>query len=91
MSPQQEADAQQEDPQTFSIYIDTKSVYAAVTAVSTNTPTKQSLCTHVLYMRELLDIGVVRCLVRLDARDTVAIGLTKGAVKRSALHMLMDG
>jgi hypothetical protein len=75
----------------IALYIDAKSVYAAITAVAVRVPTEKSLLAHVQYMRELLDIRVLKYLVWVDTRDMVADGLTKGAVDRSALHKLMDG
>ena len=40
----------------IALYIDARSVYAAITAVAIRVPTEKSLLTHVQYMRELLDI-----------------------------------
>ena len=75
----------------IALYIDARSVYAAITAVAIRAPTGKSLLSHVQYMRELLDIRVIQYFVWVDTRDMVADGLTKGAVDRSALHQLMDG
>ena len=44
-----------------------------------------------MYLRELLDYGVLEALVWLDTRDMTSDGLTKGAVDRKALHDLMEG
>ena len=62
------------------LYIDAKSVYAAVGATFIKTPADSSLLIHVQYLRELLGHGIIRGLVWLDTRDMGSDGLTKGAV-----------
>ena len=71
--------------------LDAYSVYAAVTAFQVKAPAEKALLSHVQYMRELLDRGIVKYLVWFDTRDMTADGLTKGAVDREALHKVMDG
>ncbi len=73
------------------LYIDAKSVYAATTATFVKTPAEKSLLTHVQYLREMLDTGVIRFLFWVDTRDMLADGLTKGAVARELLHEAMNG
>ena len=75
----------------MSLYVDAKSVYAAVTATFLKTPAEKSLLCHIQFLRELLDHGVLAGIVRLDIRDMWADGLTKGAVQRDALIRLLDG
>ena len=75
----------------MSLYLDAKSVYAAVTATFIKTPAEKSLLTHVQYVRECLDLHVLAYLLWIDTRDMTADGLTKGAVSRDLLHTLMDG
>ena len=75
----------------MALYIDAKSVYAAIAAIAVSIPTEKPLLSQVQYIRELLDIKVLHFLVWMDTRDMVAYGLTKGAVNRAALHLLMDG
>ena len=72
------------------LYIDAKSVYSAIIATNIKVPTEKSLLSHVQYVRELLDIRLLKIIVWMDTRDMVADGLTKGAVNRGALHRLMD-
>ena len=72
------------------LYLDAKSVYAAITASEVKVPAEKSLLTHILYLREMLDTHVMHYLVWLDTRDMVADGLTKGAVDRQALHQVME-
>ena len=75
----------------MSLYVDAKSVFAAVTASTVKIPADKSLFVHVQYLRELLDHRVLSSLVWLDTRDMTADGLTKGAVSRDLLHALMSG
>jgi len=73
------------------LYLDAKSVFAAVTATFIKQPAEKSLLSHIQYIRELLDKGLVKYLFWLDTRDMGADGLTKGAVSRELLHKLMSG
>ena len=75
----------------MALYVDAKSVYAAVTASTVKIPADKSLFVHVQYLRELLDHRVLSSIVWLDTRDMTADGLTKGAVSRDLLHELMSG
>ena len=54
-------------------------------------PAEKGLWSHVQYLRELLDIGVIAALWWIDTRDMHADGLTKGTVDRQAIHAIMDG
>ena len=71
--------------------VDAMSVYAAVTAGQLKIPTEKSLWSHIQYLRELLDTGVLRYLLWIDTRDMWSDGLTKGSVERSLIHELMQG
>ena len=71
--------------------IDAQSVYAAITALFIKAPAEKGLLSHIQYIRELLDIGVIDALMWIDTRDMHSDGLTKGAVDRELLHTLMDG
>ena len=75
----------------IALYVDAKSVFAAVTATFIKQPAEKSLLSHVQYIRELLDTGFLRLLFWIDTRDMGADGLTKGAVSREALHAYMRG
>ena len=66
--------------------IDAMSVYAAVTADRVKAPAEKSLLSHVQFVRELLDKGIVRALIWLDTRDMTADGMTKSAVDRAAIE-----
>ena len=54
-------------------------------------PAEKGLWSHVQYLRELLDTGVISELWWLDTRDMHSDGLTKGSVDRAALHAIMEG
>ena len=71
--------------------IDAYIVFAAVTAQMVKTPAEESLISHVQYLRELLDKGVIEYISWLDTRDMVADGLTKGAIDRKDIRATMDG
>ena len=73
------------------LYIDALSVFAAVTATFIKPPAEKGLLAHVQYLRELLDCDLLDALLWLDTRDMTADGMTKGAVERDALHLLMSG
>ena len=73
------------------LYLDAKSVYAAIIATFIKPPAEKSLLCHIQYIRELLDKGIIQYLFWIDTRDMTADGLTKGAVDRNTLHALMDG
>ena len=55
------------------------------------TPAEKSLLSHVQFLRELLDRGILEYVAWLDTRDMASDGLTKGEVDRGALHAVMDG
>ena len=73
------------------LYLDALSVYASVTATFVKTPADNGVLIHCLYLRELLDNGVIHALIWQDTRDMLADGLTKGAVDRKAIHDIMSG
>ena len=72
------------------LYLDALSVYAAVTATFVKLPADNGCLVHCLYLRELLDYGVLKYLIWQDTRDMLADGLTKGSVERDALHAAME-
>ena len=73
------------------LYVDAKSVFAAVTAAFIKQPAEKSLRCHAQYLWELLDKRVLQHIFWIDARDMAADGLTTGAVARDALHEIMEG
>ena len=73
------------------IYLDAKSVFAAVSATFIKQPAEKSLLCHVQYLRELLDKRIISWMFWVDTRDMYSDGLTKGAVSRELLHLCMQG
>ena len=67
------------------LYVDAKSIFAAITAVFIKPPADKSLLVHVQYLRELLDFCILKAIIWIDTRDMLADGLNKGAVSRKAL------
>ena len=75
----------------FVLIIDAMSVYSAVIATNIKIPAEKSLLSHVQFLRERLDRGILKAIIWQDTRDMLADGLTKGAVERTLLHAIMDG
>ena len=73
------------------LYLDAKSVYAAVSATFIKTPAEKSLLTHVQFLREWLDYDILTAMLWIDTRDMASDGLTKGTVDCAQLHEIMDG
>jgi len=74
----------------MALYVDAKSVFAAVTATFLKVSAEKSLLSHVQYIREKLDDKVLPSLFWIDTRDMHADGLAKGNVDRALLHEVMD-
>ena len=75
----------------FVLIIDAMSVYSAAIATNIKIPFDKSLLSHVQFLRECLDRGILKAIIWQDTRDMLADGLTKGAVERTLLHAIMDG
>ena len=71
--------------------IDAMSVFSACTAAHIKIPTEKSLLSHVQFVRELLDRGIMSALLWFDTRDMLADGMTKGAVDRTGICNAMSG
>ena len=71
--------------------IDAMSVFSAATATQLKIPAEKALWSHVQYVRELLDTGVLDYALWLDTRDMWSDGLTKGTVERTLIHEIMQG
>jgi hypothetical protein len=74
-----------------SIFLDAKPDYESLRATTFKPPVEHSLSGHVLWLREMHDKGLVSDIIWTDTRDMYADGLTKGVIKRDALHELMNG
>ena len=75
----------------MTLQIDAMSVYAAVTATYIKHPAEKGLLSHVHFIRELSDTGVLKALLWIDTRDMSSDGLTKESVDCMLLHQLMNG
>jgi hypothetical protein len=75
----------------LALYVDAKSVFAAVAATFTKLPAEKSLLCHIQFVRELLERRVLGDIVWIDTRDMSADGPTKGAVSRELLDQILDG
>ena len=73
------------------LYVDAMSVFAAITATYIKHPAEKGLLSHVQFVRELLDSGVLQVLMWIDTRDMSADGMTKGSIDRDMLHLCMEG
>ena len=73
------------------LYVDAMSVFAAITATYIKHPAEKGLLSHVQFVRELLDSGVLQALMWIDTRDMLADGMTKGSIDRDMLHLCMEG
>ncbi len=69
---------------------DARPVFVAVTATLIKNPAGESLLCHVEFLRDLLDLFVLRMLIWFDTRGMCADGLTKGIVDRAAIQAVMD-
>ena len=67
------------------------SVFAGTTATVLKIPAEKGLWSHVQYLRELLDVGILSALWWIDTRDMHSDGLTKGTVDRQAIQDIMNG
>ena len=70
---------------------DSYSIFSYLVAAHLKLPAEKSTFYHLAYLREKLVNGVIRSYNWIDTRDMAADGLTKGAVDRAQLAMLMDG
>ena len=77
-------------PVTLLMVLDALSVTAAIVAPTLRVPAEASLMVHVRWYRQQLSRGVLR-LSWSDTRDMLADGLTKGAIDRIALDLVMRG
>eukprot|EP00971_Amphidinium_carterae_P227040 4503531-Amphidinium_carterae.2 len=67
--------------------IDAKSVYDALMAPDFHIPSEESLCLHLLALRNDISVRKLRLLLWIDARSMLADALTKGKVDKAQLTM----
>jgi len=70
---------------------DAESVFRSLSSRDCKTPAEKTLLGHVMYLRELLMLGLVDELRWCDTRDMTADGHTKGCIDRALLLKLMAG
>ena len=80
-----------QSPVSLGVIIDAMSVYAATTANHIKIPAEKGLLSHLQYVRELVDRGILKFLAWTDTRDMLADALTKGAVERDRIELAMSG
>ena len=67
------------------------SIWTALAAERIKTPAEKSMLLHLLWLRELLERGVLSALNWLDTRVMTADGHTKGSIERDTLRELAGG
>jgi hypothetical protein len=78
-------------PVSLGILVDAMSVYAAITANHIKIPAEKGLLSHLQYVRELLDRGILKFLAWTDTRDMLADAVTKGGLDRDRIELAMAG
>jgi hypothetical protein len=71
--------------------IDAESVFKSLTSRDLKTPAEKTLMGHVVWLRELLKLGLIQKVQWCDTRDMSADGHTKGSIERQGLLDLMQG
>ena len=71
--------------------IDAMSIWTALAAERTKAPAEKSMLLHLLWLRELLERGILDSLQWLDTRVMSADGHTKGSILRDTLRQLAGG
>ena len=70
---------------------DAESVFKSLTSRDLKVPTEKTLLGHVSWIRELMQLGLIRALQWCDTRDMTADGHTKGCIDRKLLLQVMSG
>ena len=65
------------------LYVDAKSVYSSIISAFLKVPAEASLVAHLLWIRELLQKGILQTLTWVDTRDMLADAMTKGLPDRT--------
>ena len=76
---------------TATLTTDAESVYKSLTCRDLKTPAEKTLLGQVMWIRELLQLGLIESLQWCDTRDMTADGHTKGSIDREMLLDLMKG
>ena len=75
----------------ISVVTDAKNLLSALNVAQLKEPAEKNSIVHLMWLKDKLTEGVIRKLIWTDTRDMTVDGHTKGSIKRTALHMLMDG
>ena len=70
---------------------DAESVFKSLTSRDLKVPTEKTLLGHVSWIRELMQLGLIRALQWCGTRDMTADGHTKGCIDRKLLLQVMTG
>ncbi len=71
--------------------VDAMSLFAAISIATVRIPSEKSLAGHLLWLRELIDLGLLSYLQWADTRDISADGHTKASIDRKTALTLMNG
>ena len=74
----------------FDLCADAKAVCDAIAAIAACEPAASSLKLHLISVRDGMAHGLIRKFLRVDIRDVLADGLTKGGIGRLLLHNVND-
>ena len=72
-----------------SLTIDAESAYESLPSKDLKIPTERTLLGHISWMRELMEVGIVRGVQWCDTRGMAADGRAKGSIDRELLIALM--
>ena len=75
----------------ISVVTDAKNLLSALQVAHLKIPAEKNFIVHLMWLKDKLTTGVLDSLIWTDTRDMTADGHTKGSIKRTALHQLMDG
>jgi hypothetical protein len=74
-----------------SVVTDSKNLLSALQVTQLKIPAYKNFIVHLMWLKDKSATGVIDALIWTDTRDMTADGHTKGSIKRTALHALMDG
>ena len=78
-------------PMKVNLVIDAESVYKSLSSRDLKVPAEKTLLGHVVWIREMLTLGLIDSIQWCDTRDMTADGHTKGCIDRELLLKLMRG
>ena len=78
---------------TFSVHCvtDARNLLLILKNVNMKNPAEKNFIVHLLWLKNKLENGVIKKLIWTDTRDMTADGHTKGSIRRTAIHALMNG